>query len=53
MRYKWKDSIYNIKVINRNQKNTGVEKVLLNGEEVENKIKLEGNNRVYHIEVYM
>ena len=53
MRYKWKDSIYNIKVINQNQKNTGVEKVLLNGEEVENKIKLEGNNKVYNIEVYM
>ncbi len=53
MRYKWKDSIYNIKVINRNQKNTGVEKVLLNGEEVENKIKLDGSNKVYNIEVYM
>lgn len=53
MRYKWKDSIYNIKVINTNQKNTGVEKVLLNGEEVENKIKLDGSNRVCHIEVYM
>ena len=53
MRYKWKDSIYNIKVMNQNQKNTGVEKVLLNGEEVENKIKLEGSNKVYNIEVYM
>ena len=53
MRYKWKDSIYNIKVMNQNQKNTGVEKVLLNGEEVENKIKLDGSNKVYHIEVYM
>ena len=53
MRYKWKDSIYNIKVINRNQKNTGVEKVVLNGEEVENKIKLDGSNQVYYIEVYM
>ena len=53
MRYKWKDCIYNIKVINQNQKNTGVEKVVLNGEEVENKIKLEGSNRVYNIEVYM
>ena len=53
MRYKWKDSIYNIKVINKNQKNTGVQKVLVNGEEVENKIKLDGNNKVYNIEVYM
>ena len=39
--------------MNQNQKNTGVEKVLLNGEEVENKIKLEGSNKVYNIEVYM
>ncbi len=53
MRYKWKDSIYNIKVINQNQKNTGVEKVLLNGEEVENKIKLDGSNKVCNIEVVM
>ncbi len=53
MRYKWKDSIYNIKVMNQNQKNTGVEKVLLNGEEVDNKIKLDGSNRVCNIEVFM
>ena len=53
IRYKWKESIYNIKIINANQKNTGVERVLLNGEEVENKIKLDGSNRVYNIEVYM
>ena len=53
MRYKWKDSIYNIKVINQNQKNTGVTKILLNGEEVENKIKLDGGNRIFNIEVIM
>lgn len=53
IRYKWKESIYNIKVMNRNQKNTGVEKVLLNGEEIKNKIRLDGNNKVYNIEVYM
>ena len=53
IRYKWKDSIYHIKVINEHQKNTGVEKVMLNGEVVENKIKLDGGNKVYYIEVYM
>ncbi len=53
IRYKWKDSIYNIKVINDHQKNTGVEKVLLNGQEVENKIKLDGSNKIYNIEVIM
>ena len=53
MRYKWKDSVYNIKVMNENQKNTGVDKVLLNGEEVENRIKLDGSNKIYNIEVIM
>ena len=53
IRYKWKDSIYNIKITNINQKNTGVEKVILNGEVVENKIKLDGGNKVYNIEVIM
>ena len=53
IRYKWKDSIYNIKITNINQKNTGVEKVILNGEIVENKIKLDGGNKVYNIEVIM
>ena len=53
IRYKWKDSIYNIKVINQNKKNTGVTKILLNGEEVENKIKLDGGNRIFNIEVIM
>ena len=53
IRYKWKDSIYNIKVLNLNQKNTGVEKILLNGETVENRIKLDGGNKIYNIEVFM
>ena len=53
IRYKWKESIYNIKVINENKKNTGVEKVFLNGQEVENKIKLDGGNRIFNIEVVM
>ena len=49
--YKWGESIYNIKVLNPNGKNTGVEKVLLNGNEVENKIKLDGTRNVYNIEI--
>ena len=53
IRYKWQDSIYNIKVINLSKKNTGVEKVFLNGEEVENKIKLDGSGKIYTIEVQM
>ena len=53
MQYKWKNSVYTIKVSNPNNKNTGVTKVLLNGIEVENKIKLDNSNRIYHIEVMM
>ena len=53
IRYKWGKSIYNIKIKNPNQKNTGVEKVFLNGNEVENGIRLDGNNRIFNIEVIM
>lgn len=53
MRYKWKDSIYNIKVYNLNGKNSGVSKVLLNGKEIENNVKLDGNSSIYNIDVYM
>ena len=53
IRYKWKESIYNIKIKNPEQKNTGVERIILNREEVENNIKLDGGNRVYNIEVIM
>ena len=53
MQYKWENSVYTIKVSNPNNKNTGVTKVLLNGIEVENKIKLDNSNGIYHIEVLM
>ena len=53
MQYKWENSVYTIKVSNPNNKNMGVTKVLLNGIEVENKIKLDNSNRIYHIEVMM
>lgn len=53
MQYKWENSVYTIKVLNPNNKNTGVTKVLLNGIEVENKIKLDNSNGIYHIEVIM
>ena len=53
IRYKWGKSIYNIKIKNPNQKNTGVEKVFLNGNEVVNGIRLDGNNRIFNIEVIM
>ena len=53
MQYKWENSVYTIKVSNPNNKNTGVTKVLLNGIEVENKIKLDNSNGIYHIEIIM
>lgn len=53
IRYKWGKSIYNVKIKNPNQKNTGVEKVFLNGNEVVNGIRLDGNNRIFNIEVIM
>ncbi len=53
IQYRWKESIYNIKVNNAEGKNTGVKKVILNGVEVENKIKLDGERNVYNINVIM
>ena len=53
IRYKWGKSIYKIKIKNPNQKNTGVEKVFLNGNEVANGIRLDGNNRIFNVEVIM
>lgn len=49
IKYKWKESIYNIKIENPDSKTTGVTKVLLDGNEVENKIKLDGTRNIYNI----
>lgn len=54
IRYEYKSSVYNIKVKNPNGKNTGVEKFILNGQEIEEKIvKLIDNGRINEIEVIM
>lgn len=53
IKYKWKESIYNIKIQNPNGKNSGVSKVLLNGNVVENGIKLDGSRNIYNIDVIM
>ena len=52
IKYRWKNSFYNIVVKNPNGKNSGVEEILLNGEKVENGIKLEEDG-VYNIELKM
>lgn len=49
--YKWNESNYNIKVKNPDGKNNGVSKVLLNGNVVDNYIKLDGSKKDYIIEV--
>ena len=50
IKYKWKNTLYNIKVENNN-KNTEVSKVYLDGVEVENNIKLEDRNTVHNVRV--
>ena len=52
IKYKWKNSFYNIVVKNPNGKNSGVEEVILNGEKVENAIRLQDNG-VYNVEIKM
>ena len=53
IKYKYGDSIYNINVTNRLGKNTGVNSVKVNGEEAENKIKLDGSGKIFNVEVEM
>lgn len=54
IRYKYKTSIYNIKVKNPNAKNTGVEKLFLNGKElIEKEIILQDNGTMYNVECIM
>ena len=52
IQYKYKKTIYNIKVKNLNGKNTGVEKIYVNGKE-EKEIKLVADGQIYEIEVLM
>ena len=53
IQYKWKESIYNIRIKNANGKNMGVSEIKLNGEKIENYIKLDGSRNIYQIEVTM
>ena len=56
IKYKWKESIYNIIVKNPDGKNMFKEKesrVILNGNEIQNKIKLNEKNNIYNIEVIL
>ena len=53
IRYKFGNSIYNIKVKNPNGKNTGISKVLIDGNEHENKILLDSSGKVFNVEIIM
>ena len=49
--YLYGNSVYHIIVENPNGKNTGVSKIVLNGKEVENEIKLDKSGGIYNIEI--
>ena len=54
IKYKYKTSIYNIKVKNQNRKNTGVSKFILNNNEIiEKKVLLQDNGKINNIEIIM
>lgn len=54
IKYKYKTSIYHIVVKNKDGKNTGVEKFIVNGAEVEEKkIPLSDDGRIYNIQIFM
>ncbi len=56
MKYQWRESMYNIMVKNPSGKNgfeADTSKVFLNGNEVDNLIKLDGSRNVYEIEVIL
>ena len=65
IRFKYGDSIYNIKILNPNGKNTGVTRITINGTEIENviattdeltrenSIRLDGNGKIFNVEVEM
>lgn len=54
IKYRYKNSIYNITVKNESGKNTGVDKFFLNGVEVEEKeIALSDDGGIYEIEIKM
>lgn len=54
IKYKYKTSIYNIVVKNKDSKNTGVDKFLLNGVEIaDKKVPLYDDGRIYNIQIFM
>ena len=52
-RYKYGESIYNIKFYKKKKKTTGVTKINLNGTEIENSILLDKTGKIFNVEVEM
>ena len=54
IQYKYKTTLYNIKVKNNYGKNSGVNQFLLNGKMIENKaVALVDDGKIYNIEIFM
>ena len=54
IKYKYRNSIYNIKIKNPNGKNTGIEKFIFNGKEIDTKeIVLKENSGINDVEIIM
>ena len=54
IKFRFYDSVYNVKVFNLNEKSSSVERVLVNGSLVENgRIKLDDSGGIFEVEVYM
>ena len=53
IKYKYGESLYNINVKNPNGKNSGVTKVVIDGNELENNINLDGSGKIFNVEVEM
>ena len=54
IQYKYKTTLYNIKIKNNFGKNVGINKFLLNGETQENKrVQLVDDGKIYNIEIFM
>ncbi|MBP3596904.1 MAG: hypothetical protein J6J60_05860 [Clostridia bacterium] len=52
--YKYKTSMYNFKINNFKEKNTGVEKIIINNEVIQDdKIFLQNNGKIYNVEIFM
>ena len=54
IKYKYKQTIYNIEIKNPNHKNTGVEELIVDGKQIKEKqIKLIDDNEIHKVELIM